>query len=397
MFITFFYALRARGVAVTPTAFLRLQRALSLGLVTSLSDFYTVARAILIKSERDFDLYDQVFAVCFDGEEWSEGTELELQNEARALLEEWLKDPESLADALGLDPKKMAKMSAEELEQYFFDRLQDQDGAHHKGRKWIGTGGISPVGHSGQHPSGMRVGGTSRRRSAVKVATERRYREYGREAPLRRADFGEALKRLRHLKPVGTCDQISIPKTLHSTMRNGGEIDIIFERRLADRLKVILLIDNGGYSMDAYVEMVEHLFEQARSHFFQLEILYFHNTIYKRVWRDPQRSSQPVFLEQLLAADPETRLIVVGDASMAPEELLTTSGKLQLRQLLDRPSIENFKDLARAFRHAVWINPQSRSLWKYGQTIGLLGAVFPMFELTLCGLEKAVRHLAARH
>lgn len=397
MFITFFYALRDRGIAVTPTAFLRLQRALSLGLVTSLSDFYTVARAILIKSERDFDLYDQVFVTCFEGEEWPEGTELELQNDARALLEEWLKDPETLADALGLDPEKMAKMSAEELEQYFFDRLQDQDGAHHQGRKWIGTGGISPVGHSGQHPSGMRVGGSSRRRSAVKVATERRYREYGREAPLRRADFGEALKRLRHLKPVGPCDQISIPKTLHSTMRNGGEIDIIFERRLADRLKVILLIDNGGYSMDAYIEMVEHLFEQARSHFRQLEILYFHNTIYKRVWRDPQRSSQPVLLEQLLAADPETRLIVVGDASMAPEELLTTSGKLQLRQLLDRPSIENFKDLAKAFRHAAWINPQSRSLWKYGQTIGLLGGIFPMFELTLCGLEKAVRHLAARH
>lgn len=397
MFIAFFYALRARGVAVTPTAFLRLQRALSLGLIASLTDFYTVARAILVKSERDFDLYDQVFAASFSGEDWPEGTGLELREEARALLEEWLKEPEALADALGLDPEQMKRLSAEELEQYFLDRLQDQDGAHHRGRKWIGTGGISPVGHSGQHPSGMRVGGTSRRRTAVKVAMERRYREYGREAPLRRADFGEALRRLRHLKPVGPLDQISIPQTLHTTMRNGGEIEIVFERRLADRLKVMLLIDNGGYSMDAYVETVEHLFQQARSHFQQLEIFYFHNTIYRRVWRDPQRSSQPVPIEQLLAADRETRLIVVGDASMAPEELLTTGGKLQLRQLLERPSIDNFKDLAKAFRHAAWINPQSRSLWKYGQTIGLLGSIFPMYELTLCGLEQAVRHLSARH
>ena len=397
MFIAFFYALRARGVAVTPTAFLRLQRALSLGLVTSLRDFYSVARAILIKSERDFDLYDQVFAGCFEGEERPEELEVNLQEEARALLEEWLKDPESLADALGLDPEKMKRLTAEELERYFFDRMQDQDGAHHGGRKWIGTGGISPVGHSGRNPGGMRVGGSSRRRSAVKVAMERRYREYGREAPLRRADFGEALKRLRHLKPVGPRDQISIPQTLHATMRNGGEIEIVFERRLADRLKVMLLIDNGGYSMDAYVETVEHLFQQARSHFQRLEIFYFHNTIYRRVWRDPQRSSQPVAIEQLLAADPETRLIVVGDASMAPEELLSTGGKLQLRQLLERPSVENFKDLAKAFRHAAWINPQSRSLWKYGQTIGLLGSIFPMYELTLSGLEQAVRHLAARH
>jgi uncharacterized protein with von Willebrand factor type A (vWA) domain len=55
MFVPFFYTLRERGVAVTPTAFRRLQKALSLGLVASLDDFYIVARAILVKSERDFD------------------------------------------------------------------------------------------------------------------------------------------------------------------------------------------------------------------------------------------------------------------------------------------------------------------------------------------------------
>ncbi len=55
MFVPFFYALRDRGVSVTPTAFLRLQKALALGLVVSLDDFYTVARSILVKSERDFD------------------------------------------------------------------------------------------------------------------------------------------------------------------------------------------------------------------------------------------------------------------------------------------------------------------------------------------------------
>lgn len=397
MFVPFFYALRDAGLSVTPTAFLRLQRVLTMGLIASLEDFYTIARSLLIKSERDFDLYDQVFASCFEGLELAPDQEPDLAAGIRQLLEEWLRDPQDLAEALGLDPGQMDRLSLQELEQYFQDRLRDQKEAHHQGRKWIGTGGISPVGHSGRNPAGMRVGGASRGRTAVKVAMERRYREYGRDAPLRRADFGEALKRLRLLRPVGPCDQLSMEKTLRATMDNGGAIEIVFERRLANRLKVLLLIDNGGWSMDTYVETVEHLFQEARSHFRELEIGYFHNTLYRRVWRDPQRSRLPVPVEDLLAGDPETRLIVVGDASMAPEELLGTGGKLQRRQLLDRPSIESFRSLARTFHHGVWLNPVARSLWPQSRTIGLLAEIFPMYELTLCGLEKAVVHLTARH
>ena len=67
MFVEFFYTLRERGIPVTPTSFLRLQKALSMGLINSLDDFYTAARSILVKSERYFDLYDQVFAHHFRG------------------------------------------------------------------------------------------------------------------------------------------------------------------------------------------------------------------------------------------------------------------------------------------------------------------------------------------
>ena len=60
----------------------------------------------------------------------------------------------------------------------------EQKGRHDGGSKWIGTGGTSPVGHSGHHPGGMRVGGESRNKSAVQVAAERRYRAYGTDRPL---------------------------------------------------------------------------------------------------------------------------------------------------------------------------------------------------------------------
>lgn len=396
MFVPFFYALRDRGVSVTPTAFLRLQKAMSLGLVVSLDDFYTVARSILVKSERDFDAYDRVFGELFAGVEAESLEGITIDDTVRALLDQWLKEPEEVAKALGMDVDTLRKMSGEELVQYFLDRLNDQKGDHHGGRKWIGTGGMSPVGHSGKRPGGMRLGGASRNRSAIKVAMERRYKDYSRSAPLTRGQMGEALKRLRHLVPEGPRDIVSVDKTVYHTMRNAGEIEIIFDRRLADRLKILLLIDNGGWSMDPYVETVRTLFHYARSQFKDLSIRYFHNTVADRVWRDPERSRRPEAVEDLAGRDPETRLIFVGDASMAPDELLAVDGSIQLEYRQKLPSIERLRMLAATFRHAAWLNPMSSSLWDHGETITHIRKIIPMFELNLEGLEKAVRHLTAR-
>ncbi len=143
MFVDFFYLLKKVGIPVSPTSFLRLQKALGMGLINSLDDFYTGARAILIKSERYFDLYDQVFAHHFQGVELKAPDELELSEVARALLEEWLKDPRGLAEALGVREEDLSKLSPEELIKYFLDRLKEQTEAHHGGGKWIGTGGTS--------------------------------------------------------------------------------------------------------------------------------------------------------------------------------------------------------------------------------------------------------------
>ncbi|MEZ4598260.1 MAG: hypothetical protein R2940_00530 [Syntrophotaleaceae bacterium] len=396
MFISFFLALRDQGVAVTPTAFLRLQKALGLGLITSLSDLYTVARAVLIKSERDFDTYDRVFAETFADMEFEDLEGAKVEAAARSLLDEWLRDREDLAQTLGLSADQLRKMSADELLQYFLDRLKDQDEAHHGGSRWIGTKGRSPVGHSGHRPGGMRVGGASRNRSATKVALERRYRDYARSAPLTRGQTGEALKRLRHLLPTGPRDAINIDRTIYQTMRNAGEIEILFDRRLTDRLKVMLLIDNGGWSMDPYVATVQSLFHHARAQFKELNIFYFHNTVTGRVWHDAARATSPEPIESLLRRDPETRLVIVGDASMAPEELLEVNGNIAIEYRQKEPSIERWKQLARTFRHAVWLNPMSPTLWPHGETISILRRIIPMFPLTLDGLDAAVRHLNKR-
>ncbi len=397
MFVDFFYLLKKVGIPVSPTSFLRLQKALNMGLVNSVDDFYTAARSILVKSERYFDLYDQVFAHRFQGVELKEPEAIEISEVARALLEEWLKNPKELADLLGIKEEDLSKLTPEELIQYFLDRLKEQTEAHHGGGKWIGTGGTSPVGHSGYHPGGMRVGGVSRNKSAVKVAMERRYRDYSQEGPLTESQMGEALKRLRNMVPHGPKDRINIEKTIYETMKNAGEIEIVFDQSLRDRLKVILAIDNGGWSMDPYIGLVQTLFNYARAQFKDLKTFYFHNTIYDYLWEDPQRRSKPVPVAELIRLDPETRFIIIGDASMAPYELMSTDGSIYVGERSGKPSYMRIEFIAKTFPHSVWLNPVPPVEWAYTRTILHIQEIFPMFELTLDGLEKAVSHIMRKN
>jgi uncharacterized protein with von Willebrand factor type A (vWA) domain len=81
---------------------------------------------------------------------------------------------------------------------------------------------------------------------------------------------------------------------------------------------------------------------------------------------------------------------------MAPEELLHINGSIEIEYRQKQPSIERLKALAAAFPHAAWLNPMQPSLWDHSDTVNLIGKIIPMFELTLSGLEKAVRHLTAK-
>jgi len=397
LFSRFFYALREKGIPVTPGSFLRLQQALRMGLILCPDDLYTAARTILIKSERHFDAYDQIFAAFFHGIALNDPEDVEIGEALLALLEEWLKRPEDLAAALGISGEELSRMTPEELVEYFLRLLEEQKEAHHGGNRWIGTGGTAPAGHSGVNSQGMRVGGSSRGRSAVKVALERRYRDYSQEGPITELQMGEALKRLRRLIPAGPRDQVNVEATIRATTGNGGEIEIVFDRRLADRLKVILMIDNGGWSMDPYVDLVQTLFNYARFQFKDLKIYYFHNTIYNFLWEDPSRLARSEPVEDFSRKDPETRLVIVGDASMAPYELLQANGSIYVAASKSRPSIERLRFLAETFRHSVWLNPQPEGSWADAHTVGVVREIFPMFELTMDGLEKAVAHLLKRH
>ncbi|THB75160.1 MAG: hypothetical protein D6B25_12455 [Desulfobulbaceae bacterium] len=393
MFVSLFYELKRAGIPVSPTSFLRFQKALDRGLVYSMEDLYITARSVLVKSERFFDLYDQVFCYLFDGGELPDDGDLEKDFWAHALLQEWLENPKKLANALGEKEEVLNEMSRDELLDYFKKRLAEQKGRHDGGSKWIGTGGTSPVGHSGYHPGGMRVGGISSHKSALQVAGERRYQSYSGKGPLTRGSIGDAMSRLRNLVPRGSKDVLSVDKTIRQTIKNGGEIEIVFDHALVDRLKIILAIDNGGWSMEPYVCLVKALFDYSRAQFKDLKICFFHNTIYDCLWEDEQRFRKPLRIDDFSRYDPDTRLIIVGDASMAPYELMVPDGSIHAFERSGKPSIERLGFLAETFEHSVWLNPVARHAWDYTHTIRTIRQIFPMFELSLEGLEKATAHL----
>ena len=210
----------------------------------------------------------------------------------RALLEEWLKKPKDLAQALGLDEEELKKLTPEELLQYFLDRLKEQTEEHHGGNKWIGTGGTSPVGHSGYSPGGHagrghigeQVGHQSGHGTEIQGLFPGR--------PAYPVSDRRGLETTPAYGAGGPKDMVNIDKTIYQTMKNAGEIEIIFDRSLKDRLKVILAIDNGGWSMDPYIGLVQTLFNYARAQFKDLKTFFFHNTIYDYLWEDPPRRVQ---------------------------------------------------------------------------------------------------------
>jgi uncharacterized protein with von Willebrand factor type A (vWA) domain len=390
-FLEFFYLLRAQGVPVSVREWLTLLECLAGGLVgADLSRLYAVARAVLIKRERHLDTYDQCFAYYFGGAEPPAGLP--------SALDQWLSAPLPLPELDADTLARLERLNLEDLRRRFEERLQEQTERHDGGSKWVGTGGTSPFGHSGRHPSGIRVGGEGRSRSAVQVAAERRFAPYRADLTLDTRQLSAALRRLRSLGRDGRADELDLDATVHATARQCGELEVRLRPPRENRLKLVLLMDVGG-SMDEFAQLVGRLLSAAhRAHHFRaFHPLYFHNCVYESVFRDAAlRDPLPLStLQRDLGLDAEARLLVLGDAYMSPYELMSVGGAIDYRHHNLKTGLEHMRDLRAAFPWAAWLNPMPRRYWEH-PTIDALGELFPMFELTLEGLEGAVSALT-RH
>lgn len=393
------YELRGHQITVGMDQWLVLQQALDGGLArSSLAEFYLLARSLLITSERDFDAYDAAFEHYFRGID--PGTE-----EISERVWDWLADH---PDSLRLTPEQKARLDAmleemdlDEIRRRLEERLKNQDGQHRGGNRHIGTEGTSPFGHSGYHPGGFRIGGQGRNRSAVQVAGERQWRDYRSDETLGVRELGLALRKLRRLssKADGPAEELDVERTIDATAAAGGRLELEFRRPRRNTVKVLLLLDVGG-SMDDHSAICSQLFSAVHqaNHFADLKVRYFHNCIYDHVYlsadQDPRQADSTTQLLAQLSSD--YKLVIVGDACMAPSELALVGGAIDYYQHNDEPGWAWLERLERHFTHSAWMNPVPRDWWQRvhgARTLTTINELFPMFELSVDGLGEAVEQL----
>ncbi|MFC2060642.1 VWA domain-containing protein [Chloroflexota bacterium] len=388
MFTDFFYILRKRKVPVSITEWMTLMKALDKGCISNMDEFYYLARAILVKSESYYDPYDVAFQEYFQG--------IETTDDISDQILEWLKDPLNRMTLNEEDQALLDTMNLEDLIKELEERIKEQTEQHDGGGHWIGRGGRSPFGHSGYHPAGIRIGGQSRGRHAIQIAQERRFRNYRSDLTLDIRQIKMALRGLRELSRIGPEDELDLEETIDTTSKNAGEIEFVWTRSRKNAVKVLLLMDVGG-SMEPFALLCSQLFSAAHasSHFKDFQSYYFHNCLYDNLYQDVERQDAISTSYLLNTLEPDYKLVLVGDARMAPSELLDRNGIINFYEHNDTPGIVWLKRISDHFTHSAWLNPEDPRFWIH-PTVQMVGKLFPMFELTLDGLGQAVKKLIVK-
>ncbi|MBS4959759.1 MAG: VWA containing CoxE family protein [Clostridiales bacterium] len=396
MFSSFFYLLRAKGLTVSLNEWMTLIEALDQGLCScSFSDFYYLCRMILVKSESDFDTFDIAFLEFFK--------DMEHYAQIPKDLMEWLNDPQKLAQFREKNKSdRYSDMSYEEIMRLLEERIQEQKERHDGGSYWVGTGGQSPFGNNGYTSNGIRVGGKTGMRTALTVAGDRKYKDFRNDNSLDDRQFQMAFRRLRQFssKDSGPKTEFNVQASIDKTCENGGNLELVFDRPRINTVKVLLFMDSGG-SMYYYSKISSMLFQAVSKsrHFKDIKVYYFHNCIYDRLYTDPSciyRNSTPTeWVLKNISSD--YKLIFIGDAAMAPHELLGhgyytyRSGENNISTGLDY--LHRFK---KKYRKNVWLNPSPEREWYddyWGQTVRMIMKEIPMYHLSVQGLEAAMKHL----
>ena len=388
MFASFFYELKSAGLPVTLREYLTLMEALEHDLASRrVEDFYYLARASLVKDERNLDKFDRVFGKVFKGLELTEGSGVEIPKEwLKKITERYLTEEEKqLIESLG---------GLDKLLETLRQRLADQKGRHQGGSKWIGTAGTSPFGAYGYNPEGIRIGQDKNRNfRAVKVWDRREYRDLDDTVELGTRNIKLALRRLRKFARTGALEELDLDGTIKETAHR-GYLDIKLRPQRRNAVKVLLFFDIGG-SMDWHVQVVEELFSAARTEFKHMDHFYFHNCLYERVWKqNRRRHDDATSTWQVLHTYPhDYKVVFVGDASMSPYEITTPGGAVE--HFNEEPGAVWLERVTRTYPACVWLNPVPESQWDYTYSIRMVRHLFGdrMYPLTLDGLDRAMRAL----
>jgi uncharacterized protein with von Willebrand factor type A (vWA) domain len=386
--IDFFFTLKDAKIPVSIKEFLILLEAMQKTVINpSLDDFYFLSRMTLVKDEAHYDKFDKAFGLYFKGIEavFDKNPEIPLDWLMKRMQRELTPEQKAAIEKFGYD-KLMDRLK---------ELLNEQKERHEGGNKWIGTGGTSPFGNGGQNPEGIRIGGEGGNRTAVKVWEARAYRDYDSERELGTRNIKVALRRLRKFAREGAEEELALDDTIRATANNAGYLDIKMQPERKNNIKVLMLLDVGG-TMDDHIARTEELFSASKTEFKNMEFYYFHNCVYDAIWKNNRRRHAERFptWDILRKYPPDTKLILVGDATMSPYEILQPGGSVEYNN--EEAGAVWLQRFTSTFPKYVWLNPEPEGLWQYRQSIAVIRQIMNnrMFPLTIDGLERAMRLLS---
>ena len=394
MLTELFYNLKKAQIPVSVTEYLTLLGAMEQHLAGySTESFYYLARATLIKDERFFDRFDQIFS------DYIKGKESIFDEVVGEIPLEWLQKQKELN--LSDEEKELIESLGgwDKLMETLRQRLEEQKKEHHGGSKMIGTGGTSPFGAYGYNPEGVRIGQKEGRQGrAAKVWDKRQYQNLDDNVELGTRNIKIALRQLRRFAREGAEEELDLDDTIGSTAKNAGLLDIKMVPERRNTTKVLLFLDVGG-SMDPYVKVCEELFSATRAEFKHLEYYYFHNFLYESVWKDNRlRSNVRVPTTQVMNTfGADHKIVFVGDATMSPYEIMAVGGSVE--HWNEEPGATWMARLLAIYPYAVWLNPQPEDYWGHIPSIKMVQELMSdrMFPLTIDGLERAMKALKKSH
>lgn len=395
MFTSFFYTLRSNGLDISTTEWITLMDALDKGLAHSnFTDFYYLCRTVLVKNEGDYDKLDIAFLEYFKNikEEKINMEQIEkwLHNDAQSSK---MTNPEMYMD-------KRTEREAKEVHRMFRERLSEQKTEHNGGRYWIGAGGGSEFGKKGHVAGGIQLGNEAGMKTAFAVMGERRYRDFRRDTKLSMRQFQVAFRELRQYsrKLDLPKTELDIDGTIDSTCNQGGYLKLEFEQPRKNTVKLMLLFDSGG-SMYPYSELCNQLFQAVHkaNHFKDVKTFYFHNCIYAKLYKTPECVSGDWIDTQWAFRnyDKDYKVIIVGDAGMAPEEFLDRNGNYSgpNNGLTGQEWMQLFR---KKYPHSIWLNPSyhgdlTNMYWMESER--LIKEIIDMYPLTVDGLKMGIKKL----
>ena len=378
------------------TEWITFMDALDKGLAnSSLEGLYNLGRMILVKTESDYDKFDIAFMEYFKNIHAEE----ELPADILKFLDKGEMDTDGLnADIYSFDTNR----DMAETKRMFRERITEQNSEHNGGNYWIGTSGGSAFGHHGRNPGGIRVSGQSGMRSAFQVMGERKYADFRHDKTLDIRQFQVAFRRLRQFSTKLDVEktELDLDGTINSTCNNGGYLKLEFEKPRKNSVKLLLLFDCGG-TMLPFAELSNDLFQAVHkaNHFKDVKTYYFHNCIYSKVYKDAEcEMGNWIDLEELFRkTDKDYKVIIIGDAQMAPEELFDLNGNY--RGPNDgRSGYEWNKMLRDKYKKAIWLNPRFHGklndlAWMESERT--LAQIYDMYPLTVDGLKEGITKLMA--